>query len=163
MKNIEIFHALTGLLLADLYEQFPLKVDVRTTDLALRLDDGLWKDSLLTDENDPNVSTYIRHHSPIGLARPTVEWLAGAGLITYTGMRDGEFKGVCLTARGLEAISTKSGPAGKLLEVAKELSIETGKESAREFLRNLGSEVVRWCAEKTPLVVQMLVNSTPNI
>ena len=160
MKNIEIFHALSGLVLADLYEQFPLKVNVRPGDLAIRLDDELWEDSLLPDENQPNVSTYIRRYSPAALARPTVEWLAGAGLITYADMRDGEFKGVCLTARGLEVISTKSGPAGRLLEVAKELTVEAGKESAREYLRALGSDVVRWCAERTPLVVQMVVNST---
>lgn len=160
MKNIEIFHALSGLLLADLYEHFPLKINVRAADLAIRLDDEFWDSSQLPDENLPNCSTYIRHHSPAGLAKPTIEWLASAGLITYNGMRDGAFEDVCLTARGLEVVSTKSGLAVKALAAVKELTVESGKESAREYLRALGSEAVRWCAEKTPLIMQMVVNST---
>lgn len=37
MKNIEIFEAISGLLLADLYQYFPLKMKVQPNEYALRL------------------------------------------------------------------------------------------------------------------------------
>ncbi|MFC1347731.1 MAG: hypothetical protein G8D83_21015, partial [gamma proteobacterium symbiont of Clathrolucina costata] len=66
MKNIEIFEAISGLLLADLYQYFPLKMKVQPNEYALRLDDGHWSECLVGEK-------YIRNRSPAAMTKPTIE------------------------------------------------------------------------------------------
>ncbi|MEW8660753.1 MAG: hypothetical protein AB2603_20770 [Candidatus Thiodiazotropha endolucinida] len=132
MKNIEIFEAISGLLLADLYQYFPLKMKVQPSEYALRLDDEHWSESLVGEK-------YIRNRSPAAMTKPTIEWLANAGYISFD-TYDGEyFDGVTLTAKGLEVIRSDKSMAEKLVSAAKDIAKSESKEFARENLRKLMS------------------------
>ena len=154
MKNIEIFEAISGLLLADLYEHFPLRIKIHPSDLAMRLDDGKWEESQEPITEDGNVTTYIRHKSPAGLAKPTIEWLASAGFITFDQYDDGDFIGVCLTPKGLESIKSDETRPNRLIEAAKGLLVDSTKDAVRGQLRKIASEIFSWGVKNAPTIYQ---------
>lgn len=132
MKNIEIFEAISGLLLADLYQYFPIKMKIQPDEYALRLDDEHWSECLMGEK-------YMRNSSPAAMTKPTIEWLANAGYISYDAY-DGEyFDGVTLTAKGLEVIRSDKSMAERLVSAAKDLAESEVKELARDNLRKLMS------------------------
>jgi len=153
MKNIEIFEAISGLLFADLYEQFPLPSDIDPSELALRLGDDYWNESLQPLDEDGRDNAYIRHKSPSGLARPTVDWLANSGFITHRGFANGTFAKVCLTAKGLEAIRSETGRENRLLEAAKQAVEGAAKDTARKELQMVFSEIVAWSVRNTATLI----------
>lgn len=159
MNNIEIFKSISGLVLANCYDNFPLKIKLSPSELALLLGDEYWDESLNTISD--NVSDYVRKRSPAAIARPTVEWMASSGLITYESYKDGYFTNVCLTAKGLEAIESKKGFGDKLLSAAKNLAKDTLKSEAKEQLRNVFSEVLSWSIQKSPTIFQSITNILP--
>ncbi|MBT3042967.1 MAG: hypothetical protein KME67_08925 [Candidatus Thiodiazotropha sp. (ex Codakia orbicularis)] len=132
MKNIEIFEAISGLLLADLYQHFPIKMKVQPAEYSMRLEDEHWSECVVGEK-------YVRHHSPAAIVEPAIEWLANAGYISYDAY-DGEyFDGVTLTAKGLEVIRSDKNLAEKLVSAAKDIAKSESKEIARENLRKLMS------------------------
>jgi hypothetical protein len=156
MNNIEIFKAISGLALAHCYDSFPLKIQISPADLAVSLGDDFWDESQ-TPISD-NVSEYLRNRSPAGIAKPTIEWMASSGLITYSGYKDGRFLDVCLTAKGLEAIESKQGRGNDLICAAKELAKDELKNQARSQLKDTFSEVLTWAIEKSPTIIQAVTN-----
>ena len=46
MNNIEIFKAISALALSQAYDNFPLKINIAHSELALSLDDEYWEESL---------------------------------------------------------------------------------------------------------------------
>lgn len=156
MNNIDIFKAISALVLAHCYDSFPLKVKVSPEDLAVSLGDEFWNES--QKPISENVSEYVRNRSPAGLAKPTIEWMASSGLITYEGYRDGCFVGVCLSAKGLEAIESRENRGSQFLSAAKDLATEELKEQARSQLKSLFSEVLSWSIEKSPTIFQAVTN-----
>jgi hypothetical protein len=144
MRNIEIFKAMSALVLADLYANFPLKKKVDASELALRLDDELWDQSQKQDEYNSTVSHYIREFSPAAIVAPTVQWLASAGLIQYESEHNGRFKGVVLTAKGIESIEAKSGRGKKLLKLAQGVLVDATKDAAKKGLTGVFTEILTW-------------------
>lgn len=156
MNNIDIFKAISALVLAHCYDSFPLKVKVSPAELAVSLGDEFWDES--QKPISENFSEYVRNRSPAALAKPTIEWLASSGLITYQGYRDSCFIDVCLTAKGLEAIESNESRGSQLLSAAKDLATEELKDQARTRLKSLFSEVLSWTIEKSPTIFQAVTN-----
>ncbi|OUR72132.1 hypothetical protein A9Q78_07425 [Methylophaga sp. 41_12_T18] len=156
MNNIDIFKAISALAMAHCYDSFPLKIKLSPGELALSLGDEFWDES--QKPISENVSEYVRNRSPAGIAKPTIEWMAASGLITYEAYRDSQFIGVCLTAKGLEAIESDQDRGGNLIQAAKELAKEEFKDQARTKLKGLFSEVLSWSIEKSPTVFQAVTN-----
>ncbi|RYY02485.1 MAG: hypothetical protein EOO53_12945 [Gammaproteobacteria bacterium] len=156
MNNIEIFKAISALTLSQAYENFPLKIDISPSDLAITLDDEYWDESL--KEISENMSEVVRNKNPASIAKPTIEWLSSSGFITYTGYSDGVFKGVCLTVKGIESIESDNQRGNKLLLAVKELAIEELKTQAKVKLKVLFSEVLSWSLEKYPTIIQAVGN-----
>lgn len=154
MKNIEIFEALSGLLLAELYEYFPLPKAVAPTELALKLGDDYWDEAEQPLEETGQINAYIRHKSPVGLAEPTIDWLAKTGFITHDGYYGSAFQNVCLTAKGLEAIRSAPGRESRLLDAAKNVVTGAVKDSARDELRKVFSEMILWSVQNSATLIQ---------
>lgn len=153
MKNIEIFKAITAVTLARLYERFPMKMDVVASEMALSLDDSLWSEAQIQIGDNPNHHEIVRHKSPGSLAAPTIEWMESAGLISVDRVGNGTFYGARLTARGLEAVESEAGRGSRLMEAAKSVVTGASKQVATEKLKELGAEVVQWCANRAPIVI----------
>lgn len=156
MNNIEIFKSISGLVLAKCYDNFPLKIKLSPNELALSLGDEYWDESLRKISD--NAHDYVRNRSPAAIAKPTVEWMASSGLITYDSYNDGYFTNVCLTAKGLEAIESKKGIGDKLLTAAKNLVKDELRSQAKEQLRNVFSEVLSWSIQHSPTIFQSITN-----
>jgi hypothetical protein len=156
MNNIDIFKAISGLALAHCYDSFPLKIQISPAELAVSLGDEFWDESQKPISG--NVSEYVRNRSPAGIAKPTIEWMASAGLITYSGYRDGSFIDVCLTAKGLEAIESNQSRGNDLISAAKDLAKDELKNQARSQLKDIFSEVLTWTIEKSPTIMQAVTN-----
>ncbi|WP_147336830.1 hypothetical protein [Pseudomonas abyssi] len=154
MKNIEIFEAISGLLFAELYEYFPLPKNIDPTHYALELGDDYWDEAEQPLEETGQIKGYVRHKSPAGLAKPTVEWLTNTGFITHNGYRNGEFQNVCLTAKGLESIRSAPGTENRLLDAAKNILTGAAKDSARDELRKVFSEMVLWSVRNSATLIQ---------
>ncbi|MFG1495386.1 hypothetical protein ABMA57_02055 [Saccharospirillum sp. HFRX-1] len=158
MKNIEIFEALSGLLFAELYEYFPLPKTIDPKLLALELGNEYWDEAERPLEDTGQINAYIRHKSPAGLAEPTVRWLANTDFITFDCYRGGKFQNVCLTAKGLEAIRSAPGRESRLLNAAKSVLAGAAKDSAREELRKVFSEMVLWSVQNSATLIQSASN-----
>ena len=156
MNNIDIFKAISGLVFAKIYDSFPLKIDLSPSELAISLGDEFWDESKKPIAE--NHSKYVRNRSPVGLAKPTIEWLGSAGLITFEGYKDGVFANVTLTAKGLEAIESKQERGSNLLNAAKDLAKDELKSQARKQLKDVFSEVLSWSVEKSPTIIQAISN-----
>ena len=156
MNNIDIFKAISGLVFAQAYESFPLKIDLSPSEIAISLSDEFWDES--QRQIAENQFEYVRNRSPIGLAKPTIEWLGSAGLITFDGYRDGVFLGVTLTAKGLESIESNQEHGFNLLSAAKDLAADELKDQARNRLKEVFSEVLSWSVEKSPTIIQAISN-----
>lgn len=159
MRNIEIFKAVSALVMADLYASFPLSKNIKSGALALGLNDELWDKSQVSDERQPHVSNYIREHSPAAISAPTIRWLASAGLIEYKSERDGTFMDVVLTAKGLESIESKAGRGKKLLKSAQGVLVDATKDAAKKELAGLFSEILKWSIAAGPSLVQAISRS----
>jgi hypothetical protein len=158
VRNIEIFEACSALLMAELYEHFPLRIDIQPSTLALMLGDDLWDESLAQIEGTTNQFNRNRHKSPVGLSKPTIEWLMFAGLIHYESYNDGEFKKVCLTPKGFESIKAKPENESKLLKAAKDIVSSTAKDTAKKELKEAFSGILSWCTQNSPTVFQTISN-----
>jgi hypothetical protein len=156
MRNIEIFKAVSALAMADLYASFPLTKNLKSGELAIRLNDDLWDKSLVPDERQPRVSNYVREHSPAAISAPTIRWLASAGLIEYKSEREGTFTGVVLTAKGLESIEAKAGRGKKLLKLAQSVLVDASKDAAKKELVDVFSEILKWSIYAGPSLVQAI-------
>ncbi|MGF1751898.1 hypothetical protein [Vibrio cionasavignyae] len=156
MNNIDIFKAISGLVFAQAYESFPLKIDLSPSEIAISLSDEFWDES--QRQIAENQFEYVRNRSPIGLAKPTIEWLGSAGLITFDGYRDGVFLGVTLTAKGLESIESKEEHGFNLLSAVKDLAVDELKDQARKRLKEVFSEALSWSVEKSPTIIQAVSN-----
>jgi hypothetical protein len=157
VRNIDIFKAASAVALADLYAAFPLPTSLVPSDIALRLQDDLWDQATRPDPEHPNAEIYQRQYSPASLAAPTIEWLASAGLLTYVRKQNGKFEGAVLTAKGLESIEAKAGQGESLVHAAKSLAVESAKQAAKDQLKNVFSEVLRWCIEKSPTLIHTAI------
>ena len=158
MKNIEIFEALSGLLFAELYEYFPLPKTIDPTGLAQELGDDYWDEVEQPLEETGQINAYVRHRSPPALAEPTIRWLANTGFITFDSYRGGKFQNVCLTAKGLEAIRSAPGRERRLLDAAKNIVTGAAKDSARDELRKVFSEIVLWSVQNSATLIQSAAN-----
>ena len=159
MKNIEIFKSLSGLVMAELYDAFPLPITLKPSELALKLDDSLWSDSLTSDPQQPHINNYNRRRSPAALSKPTIEWLQLAGLISYRHYKDGQFEGVVLTPKGLEAIESKPEIGKTLMSAMAEITKETSKEVAKEQFKNGFSDLLGWCIKNSPSIIHTIQSS----
>ena len=153
-KNIEIFKAISALAYAKLYDNFPRKTKIIPSELALALGDEYWEESQI--QVSENTNEYIRHKSPAGIAKPTIEWLAGSGFIKYTNYSGHEFIDVVLTAKGLEAIEAQENGASKLLSAASDLAKDELKNQARKKLSELFSEILTWGIKNSPNAIQII-------
>jgi hypothetical protein len=160
VNNIDIFKAISALAFAQLYDSFPVKVVITPSELAVRLGDEFWEESQEPDTDNVSVSKYVRNRSPAGIARPTIEWLASAGFITYERYSDNSFRGVCLTAKGLESIESGAERGNRLLKAAKEITQDALKIEAKKQLTKLFSEVISWSVKNSPTMIQMLMKHT---
>jgi hypothetical protein len=160
MKNIEIFKSLSGLVMAELYDAFPLPITLKPSELALKLDDALWSDSLTPDPQQPHINNYNRRRSPAALSKPTIEWLQLAGLISYRNYRDSFFEGVVLTPKGLEAIESDQQRGQSLLQAAENLALDASKDIAKDQLKGIFSDVLKWCVEKSPSIIHTIQSIT---
>ncbi|MFN4042667.1 hypothetical protein [Limnobacter sp.] len=158
MRNIEIFKAISALVMADLYAHFPLKQDISPSELALNLGDELWDKSLKQDSGHPNVYERQRQFSPAALARPTIEWLANAGLISYSSYQNSKFKDVALTLKGLESIEAHSTRGKRLINASKNLLVDSAKDAAKEQLTKIAGEMFKWCVKEGPQLIHLVQN-----
>ncbi len=150
MRNIDIFEAYSALLLAHLYEHFPLRVNVNAYELAMKIDETLWDESKTPLEHAPFIQKYNQHKSPVGLAKPTIQWLKLAGLIDYESENDSEFSKMVLTPKGLESIKVDPDVENKLLKAANSMLIEASKQTAQNELKEVFSSIISWCARNVP-------------
>ncbi|MFC1335394.1 MAG: hypothetical protein G8D91_12020 [gamma proteobacterium symbiont of Clathrolucina costata] len=76
------------------------------------------------------------------MTKPTIEWLASAGYISYDNY-DGEyFDGVTLTAKGLETIRSDKSMAEQLIAAAQDVTKSELKNIAREKIRQIMSDML---------------------
>ncbi|KFI09466.1 hypothetical protein F0223_25330 [Vibrio coralliilyticus] len=156
MRNIEIFEAYSGHLLARLYEHFPLRININAYDIAFDLDDDLWSQS--QEEQNNGTHKYNRHKSPIGLSKATIEWLSMSGLIFYESSSGSDFKNVCLTPKGLEAIKAAPEQGNRLLAAAKDLATSSVKDAAKAEFQEVFSSILSWCVKNSPTIIQSVTN-----
>lgn len=154
MGNIDIFRALSGLIFAKAYDSFPLKISIVPGEIAVQLGDEFWDES--QEEVAENQFNYIRNRSPAGLAKPTIEWLIGAGFLSCDGFSDGKFVGVCLTAKGLESIESSESRGNGFIKAVAELAKDEMKEQARSQLAKLFSEALSWSIANVPTIVNSI-------
>ncbi|WP_423840410.1 hypothetical protein ONE56_06030 [Vibrio mytili] len=156
MRNIDIFESYSALLLAHLYEHFPLRVNINAYELAMEIDEELWSESKKPLEHAPFIQKYIRHKSPVGLAKPTIQWLKLAGLIDYESENDSEFRNMVLTPKGLESIKVDPSVESKLLKAAESILVDATKETAQKELKEVFSEIISWCARNVPSLINSI-------
>ncbi len=142
---------------AKLYENFPLKINLSPSSLATELDDALWSESRTQIEN--GVTIINRNKSPVAISKPTIEWLANAGLISYERYDGIDFVGVCLTAKGLESIEANNS-GESLLNAVKDLAKDQFKEQAKVQLNSLFSKALSWSVQKVPTIIQNVSSLT---
>jgi DNA-binding protein YbaB len=160
MTNIDIFKSLSGLIMAELYDSFPIPIKVRAIDFAQKLDDEYWNDSTTPDPDHQHIDLYNPRRSPAAIAAPTIEWLSSAGLISYKAKNDHDFIGVVLTPKGLQAIESDTQRGQNMLLAAQNLAIDASKDAAKDQLKNLFSDVLKWCIEKSPYIVNAVHSIT---
>lgn len=156
MKNIEIFKTISAVVLAELYGSFPLPINIDPSIIVHNIDDDLWDEATIQDPDYPNLHHYQRKYSPTALASPTIEWLAAAGLISFSEKKDRTFENVVLTPKGLESIEAEAGRGDNLITAAKLLITDASKDAAKDNLKSVFSDVLKWCVEKSPTLVQVI-------
>lgn len=142
MNNIEIFKEISGLVFAEAYGNFPLKISICPSELALKLGDEFWQES--QQEISENDFQYVRNRSPAALAKPTIEWLAESGFLTCEQYQDGKFIGVRLTAKGLESIESEPTRGQRLLDAATDVAKDELRSQARQQLSKAFAESLSW-------------------
>lgn len=156
MKNIEIFKALTSVILAELYSSFPLPKSIKKSEIALQLHDEYWEQAYKQDPNNENVYDLVNYNSPYALSGPTIEWLSNAGLISYSNKTSSTYENVVLTAKGLESIEVEAERGMNLLNNAANLAQDAFRDAAKEQLKMIASNIIKWCAEKSPTILLSL-------
>ena len=160
MKNIEIFKALSGLVFAKAYDNFPLKISICPSELALELGDEYWEES--QRQISENHSEYVRNRSPAGLAKPTIQWLADTGFLSYEKYDGSRFCGVCLTAKGLESIESDESRGKQLLDAVTNLAKDELKEQARLQLTKAFTGAMSWSIKNAPTIINSLSRFSSN-
>lgn len=160
MKNIEIFKALSGLAFAKAYDSFPLKLSISPSELALELGDEYWEES--QRQISGNHYGYVRKRSPVGIAKPTIQWLADAGFLSYEKYDGSSFCGVCLTAKGLESIESDESRGKQLLDAVANLAKDELKEQARHQLSELFAGAMSWSIKNVPIIINRLSSLSHN-
>lgn len=153
MTNIDIFKSISGLVMAELYDAFPIPINISATNLACKLGDEYWGHSTVSDPEQPHIQIYNRRRSPAAIAAPTIEWLASAGLLSYQSQKDRDFNSVVLTPKGLQAIESDQKTGKSLLMAVQELGVDASRDVAKDQLKNLFSDILKWCIEKSPYIV----------
>lgn len=121
-SNIDRFDEIVGRVFADLYESFPVP-------LNLRVENYLQRDT--EPEPDP-FDGALRYMKEEEIIESTIRWLANAGFLTSGKLIGGSFTHAILTPKGLECLKLTpdsiKGPAGSQLAAAvKSGSIATLK------------------------------------
>jgi hypothetical protein len=159
VRNIEIFESYSALILAMLYERFPLKYDIDCVELIALIEDELW-DEVLPHQTvgDGEIKVREHHKSPVAIAKPTLEWLQYAGLIDFSSIDSNNFKGVWLTPKGLESIKSKPKNEKRLIRAASDIFKDVAKDTAKKELKKAFSEIITWCSQH-PSIVQVFTNT----
>lgn len=133
--NIERFNEVTGLLLAHLYEHFPVPQDIEAGEFV--------DNATVPAKPIPGViSPYFEDLTTDGtFFVSAVEWLATAGFLTFDKRFNSEITGVVLSEKGLQTLNavpeslTASAPLGeRLVDAAKSGGKEVLKATLREVL-----------------------------
>jgi hypothetical protein len=128
MSNIETFNTVVGLILADLYESFPVPINLSAFDYALRA-------GLIADTTDMNTED----ETP---ASASIEWLVEEGFIR-SGVKDvsnGYAPYSVLTQKGLQLLSIPD-VLGKKESMGTQMA-NAAKSGALDGLKDLTKRVV---------------------
>lgn len=133
MRNIDVFNEYVAVILAQLYESFPVKedLDVRTI-------------SGHTDENEFGIicAPDGRESKEAQVAYHSIEWLVDTGYIRADEPRPHRFfRGCVLTSAGLkllqaipESVQVKETAGDKLVRLVRESSTELARDAAKALL-----------------------------
>lgn len=133
MRNIDVFNEFVAVILAQLYESFPVKedLDVRTI-------------SGHTDENEFGIicAPDGRESKEAQVAYSTIEWLVDTGYIRADKPRPYRaFRGCVLTAEGLkllhatpESVQVKETVGDKLVRLVREGTPELARDAVKALL-----------------------------
>lgn len=130
MKNIEMFDIYTAKVLAKLYKNFPLKIDIDVCDML----------GLIIDQENMQVP------KECDILNDTIAWLQESGFIYFEGSHVYGFSRVVLSAKGLEVLkSTPSSitPRDGIGESLKDVLTQGKKESIRQVVGTILSQAVR--------------------
>jgi hypothetical protein len=128
MSNIETFNTIVGLILADLYENFPVPINLNAFDYALRA-------GLIPDQSDINTED----EAP---AAASIEWLVEEGFIRSGGtdVSSGYAPYSVLTQKGLQLLSIpdvlgkKESMGTQLASAAKSGTLDGLKEITKKVV-----------------------------
>jgi hypothetical protein len=126
MTNIEIFNIAVGEIFGRCYAEFPVKIQVSCTEIAMAVAECYDEKEIMERED------LIQKEAEIVF--DAVDWLVKAGYLwTFSGDGDLDYHGVTLTPKGLEVMN--SVPA----------SLQTKESLGQLFskgIKSLGSEAV---------------------
>ena len=134
--NIEAFNALCVQLFADLYDAFPVPIDIEPNALAMAV--------------QPDQEDYGGTWSVMEIAGETVNFLRDEGFLRYRDrVLSGEFGGVRLTMKGLAVlgipVSLKPNePREPMIQKMKRVAAKGGEKIAADALQKLVSEAFRF-------------------
>ena len=128
MSNIDTFNTVVGLILADLYEHFPVPIDLRAFDYALR-------SGLIADPSDIDIEDEV----PVSAS---IEWLIEEGFIRSgtTDLSGGLAPYCVLTQKGLQLLSIpdvlnqKESMGEQIAHAAKSGTLEGLKELTKRVV-----------------------------
>lgn len=139
MKNIELFDEYTTLVMAQLYEGFPVKMTIDARNLCGHND---------IDEYGAVVDASGRPSKAFDVALATVEWLGDNGYVRYKERWALGWTNVVLTEKGLamlkalpNSLASKETFGDRLLRLVKEGSIGLAKEAAKAAFEALAKQV----------------------
>jgi len=125
LKNIELFDLYVGKTFVKLYESFPLRCEL---DICEMTDKEFDEETLKTPKE-------------CDIYRDTVIWLSESGYINYDAQHEYGFRGVVLSAKGLELLKAipesmqrKTGIGEKLSFIAKNGGDEALKQTVNAML-----------------------------
>lgn len=157
MKNIDVFHEVSGLVFAKLYDAFPVRITINKTDIASELSDEAHKRGWT--QIAEGAEERIRNRTPLTITGSTIEWLRDAGFLSYQSVADGNYEGIILTTKGLESLQQGSGLGSKLVNAAKDLVVAETKAVASEQLRTAVNAVLSWSAQNLPMLIRVTTDA----
>lgn len=138
MKNIELFDEYTTIVMAQLYESFPIKKTIDARNLCGHSD---------IDEYGGVVDASGRPSKAFDLAMATIEWLGDNGYARYKERWAFGWTDVVLTEKGLtmlkalpNSLASKETFGDRLLRLVKEGSISLAKEAAKAAFDSLAKQ-----------------------